>query len=290
MKNPFPLLVLALLGAACQPQNPPATTASTAVAPKAPAAKAAPEAKPTTPALPVTLSPEVLTMLGQVNLAPVLRNFDYKGGEVPMEGFYGVDNYRLSLILTQVQRDSLQPNVYHVAGKTRYKKFIDEVVGDIVLAQLGDYYFPEIVTSMVVDSAGVSEPAQGYSVLANFVLRSRRQPTSCLSGVAGLDFSIDKRGAIQQIGAPDGFTPDKQAASEGAGLLLRGEWLNGPAGVNRSFVLSYNLMLAAKDLFKDFGVGDRGGEINPKYAHLGWDKYWENDEWWANAQKPALSL
>jgi hypothetical protein len=230
-------------------------------------------------------------MLCEVDLAPLWKRPDgAQAGLHVLEGFYGPEHYRLSLALTQVRRDSLQPNVFHVLGKIRYKKRVQEVAGDITIAQLTDYYFPERVSSQVPDSAGLPGPAQGYSALASFTLHSRQQPASRLQGVAGLDFALDERGAIFEIGALDGMTPDLETASEGAGLLLRGQWLNGPAGPAQPFVLSRNLMLSATGLFKDFGVGDRGGEINPKYAHLGWDDYWQNEEWWADAAQPALSL
>jgi hypothetical protein len=290
VKNPYYLLALGLLGASCQQRTPPAATTA-AAAPANSAAQAGPVAKSTTPALPVTLSPEVLAMLRQVDLAPLLLYDFYPDTEIrPMEGFYGPDHYRLSLVLTRVQRDSLQPNVFHVQGKTRYKKAVEEVTGDITVAQFGDYYDQEILASRAVDSLGNAPAARAYSALLNVTLSSQQQHTRRLQGVGALDFYIDELGKMEKVSSPDGVSASPNAPGKGAGLLLRGEWLNGPAGTNRSFVLSRNIFISADGLFKDFGVGDRGGEINPKYAKLGWDKYWENDEWWADAQKPALSL
>lgn len=231
-------------------------------------------------------------MLRQMDLAPLLLYEFYPDNtEIrPMEGFYGTDHYRLSLVLTRVQRDSLQPNVFHVQGKTRYKQAVEDVTGDITVAQLADYYNQDILASRALDSLGNAPAARAYSALLNFSLRSRQQPARCLQGVGGLDFYIDELGKMEVVGSPDGITADPAAPGKGAGLLIRGQWLNGPATPTGPFVLSRNVFVSAADLFDDFGVGDRGGEINPKYAKLGWDKYWENDEWWAETQKPALSI
>ena len=31
-------------------------------------------------------------------------------------------------------------------------------------------------------------------------------------------------------------------------------------------------------------MGEREVEINKEYRHLGWDNFWENDEWWVDAK------
>jgi hypothetical protein len=46
----------------------------------------------------------------------------------------------------------------------------------------------------------------------------------------------------------------------------------------------------SRDIVPDFNIGERGFMLNPKYAHLGWDKYWQNDEWWADSPQPSLNL
>ena len=54
--------------------------------------------------------------------------------------------------------------------------------------------------------------------------------------------------------------------------------------------MSSDIFLLSPSLIKDFGIGDRGAQVNPKYAKLGWNELWENDEWWADSPKPKLSL
>ena len=36
------------------------------------------------------------------------------------------------------------------------------------------------------------------------------------------------------------------------------------------------------------GLGDRGDEVNPHMARLGWAEEWENEEWWAKSPKPSF--
>jgi hypothetical protein len=38
----------------------------------------------------------------------------------------------------------------------------------------------------------------------------------------------------------------------------------------------------ANDILADFSYGERDIQINEKYVHLGWDNYWEQDEWWVD--------
>ena len=58
----------------------------------------------------------------------------------------------------------------------------------------------------------------------------------------------------------------------------------------KTFVVPDNVFAAAPEVCKDFGIGDRSREINPKYAKPGWSELWENEEWWADSPKPKLSL
>jgi len=43
---------------------------------------------------------------------------------------------------------------------------------------------------------------------------------------------------------------------------------------------SQDLFIFANDILEDFSFGEREIEINKKYRALGWDNYWENEEWW----------
>ena len=40
----------------------------------------------------------------------------------------------------------------------------------------------------------------------------------------------------------------------------------------------------ANNILADFSYGERDIQINEKYVHLGWDNYWEQDEWWVDSK------
>jgi hypothetical protein len=46
-----------------------------------------------------------------------------------------------------------------------------------------------------------------------------------------------------------------------------------------------NIFYFQQDIFRDFIIGERDMDFNPKYAKLGWNSYWENEEWWAEPGK-----
>jgi hypothetical protein len=43
-------------------------------------------------------------------------------------------------------------------------------------------------------------------------------------------------------------------------------------------------MAVTHQVMKRFDIGERGSHINPKYARVGWNSFWENKEWWADGQ------
>ena len=73
-------------------------------------------------------------------------------------------------------------------------------------------------------------------------------------------------------------------------MLLRGNRRNVSTGQVKSFTVAPWVSAVAPDVFKDFMLDERMGEINPKYAKLGWKEFWTNDEWWADSPKPKLTL
>ena len=39
-----------------------------------------------------------------------------------------------------------------------------------------------------------------------------------------------------------------------------------------------------RDIFTRFETGERDAHISPKYARVGWNNFWKNDEWWVERQ------
>ena len=102
-------------------------------------------------------------------------------------------------------------------------------------------------------------------------------------GEAILNFHVTSTGRLAYVTAP---FMNKEAPANGSAMLLHGSRRNATTRQIKTFVVSDDVFAAAPEVYKDFGIGDRGGEINPKYAKLGWNELWKNDEWWHDAALP----
>ena len=295
MRKYLALLALALASVACQPQAAQTTAATVTPKPAAsitqPASPAA--ARPTPVVLADSLTPEMQATLRRVKLGSL-----WTGAGV-LDGFFGRDPQRLSLVMLQATRDSLRPGLFHVVGKTRYQKQIANFSGDLQITRLADYYdqgrlLTQDDDSFIQDTTaggnGDILNARAYSASAAFAFSGKAPASYRLTGRATLDFWLTDQGKAGILFAPcEGCTDDK-VASKGSALLLRGKWLDANIKRPRDFVVCRDVFFIANDLIANFGIGDRGAQVNPKYAKLGWRDYWENDEWWADSPRPSLSL
>jgi hypothetical protein len=77
--------------------------------------------------------------------------------------------------------------------------------------------------------------------------------------------------------------------SGGGGYRMDGTWTSYvKKDLVKPVILAHDLFRFANDILKDFSYGEREVEINPKYRSLGWESFWENDEWWNEAEKPKM--
>lgn len=72
--------------------------------------------------------------------------------------------------------------------------------------------------------------------------------------------------------------------------MLEGTWTSYVTGQEKPLVCVSDIFSFGGSVLKNFDVGERGPEINPKYARLGWNEVWENDEWWVEADSSAIQL
>ena len=119
------------------------------------------------------------------------------------------------------------------------------------------------------------------------LLEDRAENSGEFVGEATLLFYLTSHNRPAYVRAP---LRDSDGFSNMGCLLLRGARRNLTTQQVKQFVVADNVFTAAPDVFEDFDIGERGGEINPKYAHLGWNEKWENEEWWAASPKPRLNL
>jgi hypothetical protein len=294
------LLALAYISVACQPQA--ATTTSATTASSTPATTTQP-ASPTKsePPLPSlfaaadTLTPPMRALVRTQDLSKLWQNFGHyrEGTQEGFEGFFGPDHYHFAMVFTQVTRDPANPAVYHVAGKSHYRKNIRPFTGTLTVRQVASLAYPGFLQSLANQQEKAADSLSGrtYTARAQLQLQEERLDNSGLfEGEVLLDFYVvpaQKPGFVYVF---DHEGTDERLPTRGAGLLLRGNRRNVTTGQVKSFIVAPDVSAVAPYVFKDFMLDERMGEINPKYAKLGWNEYWNNDEWWADSPKPSLNL
>lgn len=284
---------------ACQPQA--AQTTAVPVAPPVAATPAQPAAPAVAAPLPVlfapadTLAPPMRALLRAHDLSALWQSIGNYGGLRGFEGFFGPNHFRFGMIFTQARRDATDPAVYHVVGKSRYfqSHTTRPFTGTLTVRRLADLSYPGFLAAKARSEEKAADSLAGrtYTAHARLQLQEEaRENSGLFEGEVLLDFCIVP-------GQPPSFVyvfafegTDDRLPTRGAGLLLRGNRRNVSTGQVKPFLVSPDLAAIAPDIFKDFMLDERLGQVNPKYAKLGWNEYWQVDEWWADSAKPKMSL
>lgn len=300
MRKVIALALLALASSACQPQAAKTTAATAVPGAVKPRQVAVTKAVPPVPlALADSLTPEMRATLQKVNLASLFLAPEPGRGSSVLDGFFGRDPQRLSLAILQATCDSLTPGLFHVVGKARYKKQVSSFTGNLQLTRIEDYYdqsrlLTQDEKSFIQDTTKAGNGdilnARAYSAAASFQFTGHLPAVYLLNGRAMLDFWVTDQGKAGGLYPPCEGCVDNKVPSKGSELLLQGKWLDNSVERGRDFLVCRDVFFISNALIKDFGIGDRGAQANPKYAKLGWSDYWENDEWWADSPKPSLNL
>jgi hypothetical protein len=230
-----------------------------------PEKKTAPTAKASRPA--------ATTAFARFNLAPFWRvsaTADGSGEQVH-NGFFSHSLQRLELVFTSVRRDASQPNVYYVRGKNRRYGIVRSFAGTLTL----DKIRPEATAKPVYSDEPAGQP---YLATGQFVLkeqpRANDEAYGTFRGQLAVDFSLLSQGRLQL----NTRTQDEQTRN--GGFMLDGIWKDAGTGAEVE-VLVKNGLAVTYQVLEDFDIGGRSPQINRKYARVGWNTYWSNDEWWA---------
>ena len=218
-----------------------------------------------------------LRLLQQYNLSSLWCNPDTAlASENRFDGFYGNDHYRIEMYFSEVYQDAELPHIFHVKGKSRYKKNVTPFEGQIRIETVSAFNDPNI-------SKEDMEIKQAYSLKGIFELKedSTRQGSGIFAGNLQMDFAINNENQVQ----PWFFTPTTPA--QGSGFKFEGQWTSNKTATQKPVIWAKDLFMFANNILKNFSIGERDVEINPKYRHLGWDNYWEVEEWWVES-KPIL--
>ena len=283
MKKLFGVLALALTGTACQHANSAGDVALAATRPSQGAAAA-----PLAAALRADASAAVpAALLRQYDLSPLWQGrYESASPELqqPLDGFFGDDYRRIAFYFTEAHRDGQQPGVYHVKGKDRFQKTVSSFEGTITITALTP------MSAAMADSAGYMElDSTNHVYTAKAAFSFREQPGAIsgeFSGTGYLDFYRDSKGQLEM--ATTMMYDSPIAPARGAGILYQGQWTSYSTHARKALLLSGNVFTTAPAALSHFGIGDRSDSFNPKYAKLGWNDYWQNDEWWADAPKASL--
>jgi len=285
-----PLLMLGLL-AACSQHSTPATAKRDGT-PQGEAKVTASASEQALKGLPTyaltvadTLTAPMRAMLKGYDLAHLWGSIDTTNKLSPLSvlnGCFGPDHYRIAFVFTRVWRDSLDPALYHLTGKNNFKKRVTAFSGTLRVHQVADLK-PEYLDLAEEDSL-----AQAYTAKGRFSFEEDPKAPGAgkFDGTGVLDFYVTPKGEIGQVLLMGGV----QHPTRGQGVVYRGNWTDNKTGQRKEMLLALDFSRFAPDVLEDFSVGERGEEINPKYAKLGWNNYWENKEWWAESTKPAINL
>lgn len=201
--------------------------------------------------------------------------------EYPDNGFYGEDRYRIEFLFSACRRDETDPTLFYVSGKNRHKTVITPFEGTIRITQLSELTDPNLDTTEVGDMS----VRKMYAAQGEFELKE--DSTAKYSGVFKGKMKMEF--ATYDLYKPDFWFYSKQLPSGGAGYRLEGDWTSyTKKDMVKPVLIAGDLFAIANDILKDFSYGEREVEINEKYRKNGWQTFWENDEWWREAEKPKM--
>ncbi|GAB3572816.1 hypothetical protein GCM10027345_04640 [Hymenobacter daeguensis] len=231
--------------------------------------------------------PNVSAFLTANDLAPLWQaDFGQRENNYPrptvLDGFYGAEHRHIAFIFDSVVPDTAQAGSFRVRGRSRFRKNITPFAGTISVVGIR-----AMKAFLDLDSAETAQ-ARSYTATARFVLREDSTATGAgtFRGTAYLDFYRLGTGKLDLLQT----FPDKAFPAGGGGLLFRGQWRSQRTGRRQVVAFANYPQAVVPDAMTDLYIGDRGENINPKYAGLDWSDAWENEEWWAKPAKPLLSL
>lgn len=280
MKKLYALLALATVGTACQHQAPPTQAGAIPAGRPRTATAVGPVAKE---------QPAIPQFLAQHNLARLLQTVtDLKsdGGPHIYNGFFGPSHRRIELVFTQVVRDEDHPNVYYLKGRNRYKRVITPFAGKLVLTQLVEQpHYSKKELAGEVDLNEYVDPDLNkeamYTAVGSFVLRedSTHKNAGVFRGSVALDVYLDPAHGLR-LASRTGRTLTRSGEAK-----FEGVWTPyGPAS-SKPVVWVENIFGYGPHILNNFSIGERDPDFNPKYAKLGWNTYWTNDEWWTEGYR-----
>ncbi len=209
--------------------------------------------------------------------------------DAPDNGFYGDNHYRIEFILTDMQPMPDNPLIYKVKGKNRYKKTISAFEGLLEIKSVAEFKDENLDASEYRDE--VLNVGNGYTLQG--VFNFKEDSTMSSSGQFAGDFTMEfytpkDKNDPETGGDAQLWFCSSNSPSQGSGFRFTGNWtgFKNPS-VKKPVIWSRDIFRFANDILANFYYGERDVTINPKYRALGWDSYWEGEEWWTESPKDA---
>lgn len=226
------------------------------------------------------------TILDSIDLSNLMVYKDDLGGYANnFNGFFGTDNYRIEIYWEDAYKDSSDSKLYHVSGKTRFKKNIAKFTGEIRIDSVFEFVDPRINLAEFGYEEADKQTLKTYEIRGK--LSMKEDPGNSHAGQFTGNFYMDFSHAASGLVDTWYFSPDTPA--NGSGFISSGFWNLYGNPTQKPYVFGKDFFMFANDILEDFSYGERDVEINQKYLHLGWDAWWENDEWWVeNKNEPMM--
>jgi hypothetical protein len=234
------------------------------------------------------LKPLRYTSLTPSAATEVIKNTDFQEllvAPYPDNGFYGADRYRIEFIFTEVTRYADDPSVFFVKGKNRYKKTVSNFEGTLKITQLRQFTDLNMDPEAIDDALG---EIKTYAAAGEFTFDEDRSLASSgqFKGQFQLEYTTP-RNADEALSL--WFYSDNSPA-EGSGYRFDGMWTSyTKADMKKPVLWSRDLFRFANNILEDFSYGERDIEINEKYRALGWDNFWDGEEWWTDAKSSSAA-
>ena len=223
------------------------------------------------------LTPEMREFLSKYSVSALWKTAAEGNDSPVINGFFGEDHYRIEFVFTSLTQDPVDKSLFHVTGQNRYRRTITPFSGSIQLNQ--------IQNQPAEDSLGEVMSANSHiaSGTFRFVEQSGKPTDGLFEGTTALDFYVNEGGKLERD-----YSRGSNYGALGSGYKFEGIWTGNNSSKTKPVLFADNFLELSNTVLKDFAIGERDVSINPKYAKLGWDTYWENDEWWA-APGPATA-
>jgi hypothetical protein len=193
-------------------------------------------------------------------------------------GFFGEDHYRIEFIFTEVKKDSINVNLYHVKGKNRHKGVVSAFEGEFKLIDIASFEDPNLGE----DSSDSERKLFAASGDFEFTEAGNSNYSGVFKGKLLTEFEIRRFPATNEENKDVWYYSDN-LPSGGAGYRFEGTWTDKKGENTKPFIWAADIFRFANNILKDFSYGEREVEINPKYRNLGWEELWTgDDEWWLN--------